>query len=45
MKTVDGLSFQARNTHSSGDISSRSSFGVQIVNYFMYHLSYALFSL
>jgi hypothetical protein len=37
--------FPDSNPHSSGDISSRSSFGVQIVNYCMDHLSYTLFSL
>jgi len=35
--------FAGSNTHSSGDISSRSSFGVQIVNCCMDHLSYAFF--
>jgi len=35
--------FPGSNTHSIGDISSRSSFGVQILNCCMDHLSYAFF--
>ena len=37
--------FPGSNTHSSGDISSWSSFGIQTVNWCSDHLSYAFFLL